>query len=249
MEPGLHSTDPHWPCRVQALCAQLACPEFDNAKIRTELWIILRDCLFRYLRCYAAQIYRAPREDLEDVASAKALDLLRRAESGVWKPGGRSPCEIAGYVAAAARNGLLDLAERNGRTERLEPDRIELSPQTLEWLAQPEPPGAVAETHEFVAALKDCVARLDPRRRRIWFLRVLHDMSSRDIAAHPDVQLTAAHVDVDAQRARDAIKKCLGSKGFEPRDLSSLVFVELWNWLETLEDVEATTKEPARHEP
>src|SRR5262249_35917564 len=78
----------------------------------------------RRLKCFSRVLGsgRAPlgvgpvsREDLEDLASGKALELLQHGEGKRWSTAGHGPREVAGFVARVARNGLIDLARRRGR--------------------------------------------------------------------------------------------------------------------------------------
>jgi DNA-directed RNA polymerase specialized sigma24 family protein len=84
------------------------------------------------------------------------------------------------------------------------------------------------ERKEFVEALRHCTERLKVRARFAWFLRVFHEMSSKEIATHPAVRLKVSHVDVLLQRSRKAIRDCMERRGFEPKDMPSGAFVELW---------------------
>lgn len=174
-------------------------------------------------------------DDLEDIASAKALDLLLRAESGEWDPTGRHAGEVAAYIATVARNGLLRWAERNSRTVRMEEpgDEPESAPPAT---ALSPAADTLTEAGEFVAVLRECVRRLQPRARRIWILRAFHELSSRDIAAHPDVGLTKAHVDVVVSRARDVLKQCLGTHGHRTTDYPAGAFMTLWEALSDMND-------------
>ena len=85
-------------------------------------------------------------------------------------------------------------------------------------------------------ALVECVERLQHKARRVWFMRAFYDMTSREIAGHPEVKLDAAYVDVVTMRARDAIRACLDSKGHEATDPPPGAFVQLWSALESMAD-------------
>lgn len=91
-----------------------------------------------------------------------------------------------------------------------------------------EQPDNLVERREFTAALRRCAAELDTRSRRIWFLRILCEMSSKKIATHPQVSLGVNHVDVLLYRARRMIRECMSTKGFEPGDMPPGTFIELW---------------------
>ncbi len=178
---------------------------------------------------------RAPagaREDLEDLASAKALDLLTRAEQGAWDPTGRAPGEVVAYIRSTARHGLSRWGEQNRRMpamSRLDNAGPVGEGATPQWAAPPPSPEQRAETTEFVAALVDCLSGVQARARRIWVLRAVLDLSTREIAAHPDAGANKANVDVILMRVRTVLRECLGSKGFEMRQLPPGTFTQLWD--------------------
>jgi len=227
---------PRWPSRLPELCASLRSSESAARQaIRSEIWLVLHAALMASLRARAARVVRASREDLEDVASSKALELLASAESGVWDPTGRPAHEIAGFVARVARNGLVDLARRTGRevpSSFAENDDDWPEVRQAVAVTSEAAPEDQAHAREFGLALHDCVERLQGRARRVWFFRVFYEMSSREIAAHPDVLSNAAHVDVVAQRARDALRKCMAGHGHEAGELVPGAFARLWPTLE-----------------
>lgn len=218
------------------LCADLRVGGERRSPVRSELWILLRDALMGFLRARAGRFRDAEREDLEDLASAKALELLLRAESGEWNPAGREEGEVAGYVATVARNGLLRWAEHRRRQPRVVAPECGADERAPAGGVGVMPPEAPAEAREFIAALQECVGRLGPRARLVWFFRAFHELSSRDIASHPDVALTPAHVDVVVNRARDSLKVCLESRGHRPSDFPVGAFATLWDELAALGD-------------
>lgn len=238
-----------WPEHLAALCrrlhpttgAGLPAPSPPAAAERGAAWVALRNALTRFLRGQARQFGGVSTEDLEDLASAKALELLLRAESGEWSLEGRSGGELAGYLSTVARNALIDLTRR--RTKLVSQsdlgDTVDLDDGNL---GSPLPggeaqaPDAPALAREFIDSLRECFVQLQPRARRVWFFRVFYGMSSRAIALHPTVLLRASHVDVVMQRTRTSIRSCMESKGFEPADLPNGTFVELWGFLESLRD-------------
>src|SRR5215831_4111430 len=97
---------PRWPLRLVALCRKLApmSPGMRaaDAEGRSEAWVLLRDALLRFLRHHASQAKEVTQEDLEDLASAKALDLVSRAELGTWALDGRTVGEVGAYLSAVA---------------------------------------------------------------------------------------------------------------------------------------------------
>jgi RNA polymerase sigma factor (sigma-70 family) len=222
-----------WPIRLADLAGRLRRCEDEALRpsLRTELWVVLHAALMRFLRAQAVTS-RASREDLEDLAAAKALELLLRAESGAWNPEGRSADEMVGYVATMARHGLIDHARRADRETAFDPtDAADASRSD----PAPDPgPETRVEAGEFARALRECFEALDTRARRVWFFRSYYEMSSRDIGEHPEVRIKAPHVDVVAQRARRALRDCMKGKGHDPGDAPPGAFVELWESLEAL---------------
>lgn len=229
------------------LCATLRAGGATRNPARAEAWLLIRDALSRYIRCYSGRAHPVPREDLEDLASAKALEVLLRAESGEWNPEGRHPGEVAGYLAAVARNGLTRLAEH--RRRETAPGAALANGEVMEFEDRDRvSPGAdsAAEAAEFVATLRCCVSALAPRARRVWFFRAFYEMSSREIAAHPEVGLTPPHVDVVVQRARESLRACLESRGIRSRDYPAGAFAELWSCLASLDTAAAPKDAHAR---
>lgn len=206
---------------------------------RGAAWVAVRDGLLRFLRGQAGRFGGVAPEDLEDLASQKALELVARAESGEWSIHGRSPGELAGYLATVARHALIDLAKQRGRMvtttdssnapEALEPHAAVAS------VSHAEADGPI-RAGEFIETLRGCLLSLQPRARRIWFFRVFYGMSSRAIARHPAIALQASHVDVIMQRTRAGIRTCMERKGLEPNDLPRGSFTALWSFLESIRE-------------
>lgn len=219
---------PRWPERLTRATATLehAAPSARDAA-RAEVWKVLHAALFASLRAQAHRVPMASREDLEDIASAKALELLTRAEERTWTPAGRSAHEVGGFVARVARNGLIDLARRRGR-EVAAPEDDDAWQERLSMMGHADVPTPedLTSAREYVGALRVCVGELAPRSRVAWFHRVFLEASSREIAARCEVQ--PAHVDVLVQRARLALRTCMKHKGHEDADTRPGVFAALW---------------------
>ncbi len=235
---GRSSSDPvsgaQWPAHLQRLLSDLRTapgPEARSAAMG-EAWILLNTLIGFRLRIQVARIGAVAREDLEDIAAQKSLDLLRRAESGEWDLGSREPSELAAFLMTVARNGLVDFLRRSGRLDVLTgPDGEGEDPggraraplrESGEWA------DADAERREFASALRACAETLAVRTRVIWFLRVFCDLSTREIATHPNVRLNPGHVDVLLHRARRAITACMRRRGHESHDVPPGTFAELW---------------------
>lgn len=214
---------------------------------RGAAWVAVRDGLLRFLRSQSGRFGGVAPEDLEDLASQKALELVARAESGEWSIHGRSQGELAGYLATVARHALIDLvkqrnrmvtpADSQGAAEALEPHAVSAS------VTHVEADGPI-RAGEFIETLRGCLLSLQPRARRIWFFRVFYGMGSRAIARHPAIALQAPHVDVIMQRTRAGIRTCMERKGFEPNDLPRGSFTALWSFLESLREETAPGNDP-----
>ena len=121
----------------------------------------------------------------------------------------------------------MDDLRRSGRTV-LPADAEELD-RHASIARLPEAAEARTERREFITRLLGCARRLRPEHRTIWLLRVLHELPSRAIAAHPEVRLKPGHVDVILGRCRELIRDCLRTHGIESGALPPGTFAELWN--------------------
>jgi RNA polymerase sigma factor (sigma-70 family) len=242
VEIAAHS---RWPDHLLALCRSVgpdAARTNGQAPQREEAWVALRDVLCRFLRHQAPRFASVSVEDQEDLASAKAFELLARAESGEWRLQGRTGGELAGYLSTVARNAMIDHAKQAARMVShpdlgSDPDTDEAGTAgALPRMISASATEASSMAREFIGSLQNCLVRLQPRARHVWFLRAFYEMSTREIAQHPKVMLRVGHVDVLLQRARDAIRACMASKGLEPADMPTGTFTALWEWLESLCD-------------
>jgi RNA polymerase sigma factor (sigma-70 family) len=237
--PDSESNTPRWAARLGELVHILQTPGVgaeraaSHEAARAEAWLLLNSALLRHLNDRAKGAGLA-HEDREDLAAEKSLDLLRRVESGTWRTEGRAAGEIAAFVATVARHGIVDHHRRASRWVQPGPDGMDESPY-FDRAMGPDPgsPLAHVERRDFVQALCDCAGQLQPRVRLAWFFRVFYDLSSKEIAAHPEIELNPAHVDVLLQRCRDGIRVCMRAKGHEPHDMPPGTFAALWKAFRT----------------
>jgi DNA-directed RNA polymerase specialized sigma24 family protein len=240
---------PRWPERLKDLIPRLTSPEDqpDREKIRDEIWIIVATAVAGFVRAHSRKLGPMGQDDLDEIAAQKSLELMRRVEDGGWEVAGRSASEIAGYISAVARNGLVDCLREAGRMPRPvdnqdedgehHPDQ-DLDFAILEYgaagggLPGPVAPDLAVESREFAAALVRCAGELRPKWRRLWMFRVFLELPTRDIAAHPQIGLKPAHVDVLLQRARNAIRNCMQSRGFLTDAMPRGAFFEIWKAFE-----------------
>jgi len=212
--------DPRWPERLLELCRDLRETTSVDRRNRVlgELWVLAFAAVSRYLR-YHAHTSPVDPEDLKDIASEKALAFLQRADDPVWAS--EHPGQVCSYFSTLAHNGLMD--HFRSRKRWAQPAAVHESAAGIS--AQPE--NYVAR-RQFVEALRDCTASLTPKARISWFLRVMLDMSTRDIALHPGVQMNVAAVDMMLSRTRKTVKERMRAKGFEPQDIPPGTLTLLW---------------------
>lgn len=214
------------------LCLRLRNGSAGRDAVRARLWAILRESLMAALRRQLAAGSALYIEDISDLASTKALELLRRAERGDWDPAGRTPSEVAAYIRSTARHALIAAARQNRRTEARDPTTegtLEDPDWLWPWGERSTGPEERVESREFATGLLHCVGCMRPRSQRIWYLRVVLDLNTRDIATHPDVRLSQANVDVILMRARSHVRECLAARGLPPGHVPRGAFAELWD--------------------
>lgn len=222
--------EPEWPRRFHKFCVALRASKdqtaVDNA--RGQLWLILNSVLFRFVNSHAARYGGVPREDVEDIAAQKALDLLNRIQSRSLDLSDRNPKQLKAYLSSTAEKGLMDLFRQHSREASEKKKAVAGNPgggsssQPLDAATDP------VENKAYAEALRCCAEKLEERVRTIWLFRVFYEMSSNEIAAHPEVLLKPSYVDVILQRAREALRRCMLHKGHETHQLPTGVFVELW---------------------
>lgn len=226
------AVDAQWPERVVELAAAWhAQPDpARRERLLGEMWLLLNAAIRRYLRLHGHRYGTARPEDLEDIASDKSLDLLRRIDSEQWNPATVKPGQLCAFISTLARNGLIDHYRVHGSKRREQVDAADSAGAAAPTVLRPrvERTEYRAERARFVSAIGDCAALLSKRSRTIWFLRVLLDLPSRQIAHHPEVNMKPSAVDMALSRTRTVIRNCMSEKGFEPDDTPPGVFSALW---------------------
>jgi RNA polymerase sigma factor (sigma-70 family) len=194
---------------------------------RARVWLLLHAALYAALRSQAGRIAPFSKEDLEDLASGKASELMTRAEACTWEPGEHPAHEVVGFIRSVARHGLVDLARRRSREcPQLEDEEMWDMALTDRLPAWPGPEDWVC-AREFVCALEQCVRGLTPRAREVWFMRACLERSGREIA---DLcGLTEANVNVIVMRARQAISECMAARGHHSSEVRPGAFAVLWS--------------------
>ncbi len=236
---------PAWADRIAPLIGDThASDDLARQRSRGELWRLLHAALFAALRAQAGRIAPVSQEDLEDLASGKALELLEQAEGNCWEPQARTGREVAGYVWRVARNALVDLARRRGREAPPPTDAEAWDVALAERGGREAGPLELTQAEEFVGDLSGCLGELTPRSRVAWALRALLERPSLEIGRR--LAIKPAHVDVIVQRARESITRCMHAKGHRATDVHPQAFVMLWSRMSTvpLFDMNSTEMHP-----
>ena len=201
--------------------------------IVAEIWVLLNLALQKYARKHAYRAGQLSADDISEIASEKAADLLRRLDSKNWDPAGLSSAQLCGLLSAIARNGVVDL-RRVRRREVSTPVDFDVPLSSRAWgghAGVEESPESGVDGAAYAQAIVECAAGLSVRARRAWYLRVLYEIGSADIARDPAVATTPAGVDAMLARCREQMRSCLAGKGFAAGPLPPGTFVRLWEMM------------------
>lgn len=194
-----------------------------------EIWLLLNAALSKYIRIHGARLQPLPTEDVRDVASEKALELLCKLNTGRWNPSESTPAQLCTLISVVARNGVVDRLRSDGPRRLVSLDAPENEPLLPQQDEHARRDGETAmDSRRFAVALKDCVRQLSPKARQAWMLRVFHEAPTKLIARHPDVSMNPGGVDVMLARCRAKLKRCMARKGHDPRPLPPGTFATLW---------------------
>lgn len=178
------------------------------------LWPLLNLALTRFARAHLRRLGSLQPDDVADLAAEKALGLLGQLETGRWDPAACALEQVTGFLSTVARNGVIDRLRLHAReTLTLGPAAIERSTGNAEPVSGGGDPDLELARREYAAALCACAAQLSQRTRLVWFLRVFHELSSRQIASHALVKASPGAVDLLLARARTHIRRCMAAKG------------------------------------
>lgn len=213
---------PAWPERVA-----LAARRFreGDAGARSALWTLLGLVLRVQSRSWSRRLGRVAEADLEDVASQKALELMRRVEDGRLDLASMMPARVHGLLSATARNGVVDLLRRENVRE------LVVVPQAT----QAGPDDALAR-REFAESIVSCLGSLTSRARTAWYLRAFWEWPSERIARHPAIASTPNAVEVMVHRARASIRTCLARRGLDPAAMPPGTFVAVFESIRASEE-------------
>jgi DNA-directed RNA polymerase specialized sigma24 family protein len=196
------------------------------------MWRLLNLALHRAVRAQAGIHGSIDSADVVDIAADKAIELLGQLDTSQWEPASGSDAQVAAYIVAVARNGLVDRLRRRRR----EVDAAAAPADRADAAAGREAgEGADLELSvdggRYARAVLACASRLTSRARRAWFLRVFCDFTAAEIAGHPEVRTTTGGADLMLNRSRRQIRKCMESKGFEPTRIPPGTFAALWEMI------------------
>lgn len=205
------------------MCGELRNRPADGRRdaIIADVWLLVNTALCRYVRFNSRATHLDP-EDVRDIASEKSLAFLKQVLDPENVFVADNPGRVCAYFSTLARNALID------RGRQLERQRNVPLDATLVHDPLPADPEARLAGAQFAQALREAVLLLNNRTRTIWFFRVLLDMSSREIARHPDIQMNATAVDMALSRARRAIRSHMKKRGFAPQEIPPGTLAMLW---------------------
>lgn len=213
-----------WPERMLTLAAALA--DTGQPHARGEFWELLNLSLLQRIRLQARHYPGIPPDRLEDLAAEKALELVQRLDCGGWKPLETSTGELVNFISTVARNALVDELRRERRAAAVPPGQVQRMAEERGRIN--EAPDLELERAKFVERLVGCADGLKAEHRTIWLFRVLYELPSKVIAAHPEVRLKASHVDVILNRCRAQILACMTAHGHAVGELPAGTFAALW---------------------
>ena len=229
------AASPVWPERLREVAAGWAgAADLKSREARfVELWTLLQVGLLKYVRLRAWRSGGLPADEMRDIASEKALDLVMRLDRHEWRPGEESAAQVCAYLAATARNGVVDAMRRRGSERIHEPVD---SAEPVDVPGESVPPAV--EGVEFARGLRACLLQLTPRARLVWWLRAFHELPASAVADHPKVHSTPGAVDVMYSRARDQVRDCLASRGYGADRIPPGTIAALWDLVEQTEAVD-----------
>lgn len=224
---------PQWALRLSQLCNPTNHTRGSTA--RSEAWQITYFNISRYVRYHAHRFGGVDADDQSDISAQKTLELMSRVDNSEGPLTELSAERIPGFLSTVARNGLVTFLKKSGRQVNIGDDEP----------VRPAPPSASPavslESVEYARALGACVQKLATRQRTLWFFRVCYEMSSKDIASHPRVHMTAAHVDVMLHRARQAVRTCMHRRGYETKSLPPGTYAVLWQVMHPVGETKENT--------
>jgi RNA polymerase sigma factor (sigma-70 family) len=182
--------------------------------------------MLQRLRLLSRRYPGVPADRLEDLAAEKALELVQRLDCGGWRPLDTSAGELVSFISTVARNALVDELRRERQGPATPQEQVRRMAETQGRITVA--PDLQLERRKFVERLVNCADTLKAEHRTVWLFRVLYELPSKVIAAHPEVRLKASHVDVILNRCRAQILACMTAHGYAVGELPAGTFAELW---------------------
>jgi len=232
--PTRASRASHWPRRIRELAArcQQTLDAVGKESVVAELSKVIGLAVHKYVLLQTGRLGRLTTDDVADVTSEKALELIRRLDRRQWNPTQSTDAQLRSFIAAVARHGVVDVLRRRRREAR--------AASWFRWRAESRPaeeasplnPESSVDARRYARAIVDCAARLTARARRAWALRTFGGLPAAEIAQHPAIRSSTGGVDVMLSRSRRCLRECLESKRLDPASLPPGTFVALWEMLD-----------------
>jgi RNA polymerase sigma-70 factor (ECF subfamily) len=168
----------------------------------------VRECLPGLLR--AALAAGLPLDRAEDAVQASVLIFVQRAETF----DGRA--RVCTWVHGILAKKILEERRTAGRIAKEEAidavmeNRFDASGS---WMRPPRGPDAALAVAEMRRELESCLDGLPERQRLAFALREVEDMNTEEVCKI--LEVTANNLGVLLFRARNGLRECLESKGFE----------------------------------
>src|SRR6185436_573572 len=113
-----------------------------------------------------------------------------RLERHEWEPVAYTPAQLCAFLARVSRNGVLDqlhLRRRETQAWWDDSDADEVTAVRAE-LVDPTDVSREVEASESAEKIVGCFESMTPRARLVWLLRVFYELSSEEVAAHPELR-------------------------------------------------------------
>lgn len=189
------------------------------------------DALVREINASRADLLRIARFQLRDADLAEDVvqETLLAAMKSRARFAGRA--KLMTWLIGILKFKVLDALRRSRRDPIPLSDLVpELETADLDglfdeggtWRDKPVPwpdPHASVQQHDFLRVLEMCLTRLPPNSARVFMLREIFGLESREICRV--MSLTRSNLGVLLFRARLSLRQCLDSKWFAPAQESS----------------------------
>jgi RNA polymerase sigma-70 factor (ECF subfamily) len=179
-----------------------------RARDPAALEAVVRECLPALLR--AALASGLPRDRAEDAVQASLLVFVQRAASF----DGRA--RVCSWVHGILARKVMEerrTTQRRGREEDIDGVMESRFDPSGSWVRPPRDPGEALESEELRRELASCLDELSERQRLAFALREVEGMRTDEICKI--LEVSANNLGVLLFRARNGLRECLESKGFD----------------------------------